>query len=75
MQDLGAARETYDTSRSKLDEITGITAQKEDVRRRYDNAMDTAKDMQGALLERRGELVRANSMNEGRLSGYSEGER
>ncbi len=31
--------------------------------------------MQGALLERRGELVRANSMNEGRLSGYSEGER
>lgn len=74
VQDLGTAREAYDTSRSKLDEITGITAQKEDVRRRYDNAMDTAKDMQGALLERRGELVRANSMNEGRLSGYSEGE-
>ena len=75
VQDLGTAREAYDTSRSKLDEITGITAQKEAVRRRYDNTMDTARDMQGALLERRGELVRANSMNEGRLSGYSEGER
>lgn len=75
VQDIGMAREAYDTSRSKLDELTGITAQKEDVRRRYDNAMDTARDMQGALLERRGELVRANSMNEGRLSGYSEGER
>ena len=75
VQDLGAARETYDTSRSKLGELTGITAQKEAVRRRYDNTMDTARDMQGALLERRGELVRANSMNEGRLSGYSEGER
>ena len=74
VQELGTAREAYDTSRSKLDELTGITTQKEDVRRRYDNAMDTAKDMQGALLERRGELVRANSMNEGRLSGYSEGE-
>jgi len=75
VQDIGTAREAYDTSHSKLDELTGITAQKEDVRRRYDNAMDTARDMQGALLERRGELVRANSMNEGRLSGYSEGER
>lgn len=75
VQDIGTAREAYDTSRSRLDELTGITAQKEDVRRRYDNAMDTARDIQGALLERRGELVRANSMNEGRLSGYSEGER
>lgn len=75
MQDLGTAREAYGTSRSRLDELTGITAQKEAVRRRYDNAMDTARDMQGALLERRGELVRANSMNEGRLSDYSENER
>lgn len=75
VQDIEPAREAYDASRSKLDELSGITAQKEDVMKRYNNAMDTARDMQGALLERRGELVRANSMNEGRLSDYPEGER
>ncbi len=74
-QDIASAREAYNASRSKLEGISEITARKESVQKRYDNAMDTARDMQGALLERRGELVRANSMNEGRLSDYSEGER
>ena len=75
VQDIESAREAYNKSQSGLDGLSDITAQKESVRKRYDNAMDTARDMQGALLERRGELVRANSMNEGRLSGYSESER
>ncbi len=74
-ENIASAEEAYNASRSKLDELSGISAQKEAVRKRYDNAMDTARDMQGALLERRGELVRANSMNEGRLSDYSESER
>lgn len=75
VQDMESAREAYNASQSELDGLSDITAQKENVQKRYNNAMDTARDMQGALLERRGELVRANSMNEGRLSGYSEGER
>ncbi len=37
--------------------------------------IESARNMQGALLERRGELVRENSMCEGRLSDCPEGER
>lgn len=45
VQDMESAREAYSASQSRLDGIEGITARKENLQRRYCDAMDTARDM------------------------------